>query len=83
VVNSLTGDAAALIEHEGCGVNYQAGSIEDLCRAISVLLASPSKREACSIAARRVFATTFESSVVNSRFVSLIENTVASSHSEH
>lgn len=81
VVNSLPGDAAALIEAEGCGVNYRAGDVDDLCRAIRELLLSSARREACSAAARKVFASRFDSTLVNSRFVSVIEGAAASSGS--
>ena len=41
LVSSLEGEMAELISNHGLGLNYRAGDLEGLCRAIETLLDHP------------------------------------------
>ncbi len=52
VLNSIPGECAEWVERTGTGLSYRAGDVDDACRALSELVANPSRLAAMRTAAR-------------------------------
>ncbi len=73
LMNSIPGEAATLVRDNGVGLNYEAGNIADLTRALTSLLADQPRHHQMAAAASALFATAFSSASVYGRYSDLIE----------
>ena len=77
MVNSLSGELEALLQNEGIGISYRAGSAEDLMNALRCLTLDDRKRREMGERARRLFVTRFRAPVVYGAFVTHLETCAA------
>ncbi|HLG20637.1 MAG TPA: glycosyltransferase family 4 protein [Bdellovibrionota bacterium] len=59
VVSSIRGELESLLAKHGCGVTYQADSVEQLCAVLSLLLRSSQKRGQMGVSAKATFEGNF------------------------
>ncbi|MGB2998430.1 MAG: glycosyltransferase family 4 protein [Phycisphaerae bacterium] len=77
IVNSVEGEVADLIETEGIGLNYPAGSAEAMADAFARLLADASLRREMGQRARRLAEDRFDRQVEYERYIRLCETLAA------
>ena len=73
LLNSIPGEAAALISDQCVGLNYEAGNVADLARALTAILANPAAHHGMATAASALFGSAFSSTSVYGRYSALIE----------
>jgi glycosyltransferase involved in cell wall biosynthesis len=67
ILNSLTGETAALVEQTGSGISYPAGSPTALLAAMERLASDSGQRKAMAAASRRAFEAGFDSATEDQR----------------
>ncbi len=73
LVNSLTPDAAALVDQERVGINYRAGEPPSLVAALVSLLDSPDQCLAMGRRAHEIIATRYSTTAVYGAFADFVE----------
>ncbi len=73
IVNSIAGEAAALVDRSGIGLNYPAGEDGSLRRVLSELMDDAARRRAMSIRSGQVFEDAFSSETVYRRYAARID----------
>lgn len=74
LVSSLTGEMAELINEHGLGLNYRAGDLDGLCRALETLLDNPSLRDRMSAHALAFFKEYGDADKIYEEYAEHIEN---------
>jgi glycosyltransferase involved in cell wall biosynthesis len=72
IINSIPGEAAALVEDRGIGLNYVSGSADGLRGAILAMLASSPQRAQMAEASGRCFEQDFSADAVYQHFSKVI-----------
>lgn len=73
VINSITGEAARLVDSDGIGINYVAGDVSSLARVLAQMAESANLRRECGRAAVRLFEAHYASSRVIGDYATRLE----------
>ena len=73
VINSIPGEAAALVDAHGIGLNYAAGDVQSLAAALRHFAQSADARRVCSVAAAALYEERFMSSRATARYADRVE----------
>lgn len=74
VLNSITGEAAALVADSGIGYNYSAGDAKSLAGRIEMMVERPGETARMSVRSAGLFDTKFESGSIYGSYADLIES---------